>query len=246
MKTYYTKVLMITIFASLYSCRNQSESNTMKTNESAQTTNRSSRLLPGIQAYLDSIESDFLLIPEDRKRKLEELSSYIKSNNSKQELSNLIFICTHNSRRSHMSQLWAQAAACFYGVSDTHCYSGGIETTAFNHRAVKALQKAGFSIEQTDTSSNPVYLVKYASDVEPVKAFSKKFSDDFNPKSNFAAVMTCSDADAACPFVPGASIRIAIPYMDPKEADNTPGEESKYDERCRQIAAEMFYVFSLV
>jgi protein-tyrosine-phosphatase len=206
----------------------------------------SKSLLQGIENYISSIESEFNQVPEKRKIKLKELSNYVRSKDSLNEQSNLIFICTHNSRRSHMSQLWAQTAAYYYGVTNVRCFSGGTETTAFNPRSIKALSKAGFEIVQTEKGENPVYEIRYANDREPEKAFSKKIDDDPNPKNNFAAVMTCSDANEACPFVPGAAFRIAIPYIDPKEADNTPAEELIYDERCLQIAIEMFYVFSQV
>lgn len=202
-------------------------------------------LLPEIKNYISSIESDFNRIPEERKRKLRELSTFLHNRKLVKKSSDLIFICTHNSRRSHMSQLWAQTAAYFYSVTRVSCYSGGTEATMFNPRAIKALQKAGFEIEQSDSGTNPVYLVKYSMDMEPIKVFSKKIEDDPNPKEDFIAVMTCSDADEACPIVPGATMRFTLTYKDPKEADGTREEETRYDERCRQIASEMFYLFSL-
>jgi arsenate reductase (thioredoxin) len=208
-----------------------------------ETNGLNARILPGLTNYYNSIETEFTQISDERKKHLEKLALFIKTNNESGKPSNLIFICTHNSRRSHMSQLWAQTAAYHYGIKDVHCYSGGTESTAFNPRSVRALRKAGFNIEQTDSSSNPLYLVKYADDAKPVKGFSKKYDDEFNPQENFAAVMTCSHADETCPLVFGAVDRISIPYQDPKVADNTPEEEARYDERCRQIAREMFYVF---
>ena len=209
--------------------------------------NRSNKnLLQDISNYIHSVEADFDQIPEERKKKLQNLTSYLQESKSANEPINLIFICTHNSRRSHMGQLWALAATYYYGIDNINCFSGGTEATAFNPRSVKALCKAGFEIEQTGTGSNPVYLVKYERHMEPVKVFSKKIEDDPNPTEDFIAVMTCSDADAACPIVPGATKRFAITYKDPKEADDTPEEETRYDERCRQIATEMFYVFSLL
>ncbi len=204
------------------------------------------KLITGLENYLANIESEFAKIPKERKKLLAELSEYIKAKSATSKPSNLIFICTHNSRRSHMGQLWAQVAAFHYGVGDVNCYSGGTEATAFNLRSVKALKKAGFQIDQTDTASNPVYFVKYAEGIEPIKGFSKKYDDEFNPQENFAAIMTCSDADEACPIVIGADKRLAIKYEDPKAADDTPLEEERYDERCRQICVEMFYAFSLV
>jgi protein-tyrosine-phosphatase len=145
-----------------------------------------------------------------------------------------------------MSQLWAQVAAYYYDVENVKCYSGGTEATAFNKRSVKALQKAGFQIDKLDETDNPMYHVTYAEGFAPIQAFSKKYEHEANPKENFAAIMTCSHADEACPIVFGASERISITYDDPKIADNTPEEEAKYDERSQQIAREMLYAFSKI
>jgi protein-tyrosine phosphatase/arsenate reductase len=126
--------------------------------------------------------------------------------------------------------------------------SGGTEATAFNPRAVKALQDAGVDISMADAGSgeNPVYMVSYAGGQEPLRAFSKKYDTGGNPTSNFCAVMTCSQADKNCPTVAGASLRVAIPYEDPKSYDGTPQEAEMYALRSRQIAREMFYLFSQV
>jgi hypothetical protein len=58
--------------------------------------------------------------------------------------------------------------------------------------------------------------------------------------------MVCAEANESCPIVPGADFRLGLPYQDPKAFDNTPQQNEKYDERCRQIAREMFYVFSQI
>lgn len=216
------------------SCKNQSEKGP------------GVKLNPGIESYVEGIEQEFKLIEQERKNELTDLAMYILEDLNSDEQCHIIFICTRNSRRSHMSQLWAQTAAYYNGIRNVKCYSGGTGATAFNPRSVRALKKAGFEIEKKDSSTNPVYLVKYAKDEELVKGFSKKFSHESNPQEGFIAVMTCSDADESCPLVPGANERIAIPYEDPKIADDTPQEVEKYDERCRQIAREMFYLFSVV
>ncbi|MBC7390688.1 MAG: protein-tyrosine-phosphatase [Opitutaceae bacterium] len=199
-----------------------------------------------LNKYIKNTMKDFDKIPEDRKAQLKKVASFVKSKLSAEKKADLVFICTHNSRRSHMSQIWAKTAAEYYGVEGITTYSGGTESSAFNPRAVKALTKSGFKITKTSEDKNPVYEVKYADKAPVLKAFSKKYSDEPNPKSNFLAIMTCSQADAACPIVPGASERISLPYDDPKAFDGTPEEEAKYDQRCKQICTEMFYIFSLL
>lgn len=198
-----------------------------------------------LDKYLQTCAKDFNKITPERKTQLKKVTLFLKTKLSAEKKASLVFICTHNSRRSHMSQIWAQTAAEYYGVKGVSCYSGGTEASAFNPRAVKALTKGGFKITKTSEDKNPIYEVKFSDNGTVVKAFSKKYGDEPNPKSNFCAVMTCSQADKTCPTVEGASFRVAIPYEDPKAFDGTAEEEAKYDERCRQIATEMMYIFSL-
>lgn len=181
---------------------------------------------------------------ESRISVLQSLIEYVQERKDIQHSIHLNFICTHNSRRSQFAQIWAQIAAHYHGI-DVHTYSGGIEETEFNERAIAALKKCGIKIEK-EGESNPVYSLIYAPEVLPIKMFSKLFDHDENPKEEFAAIMTCSHADEHCPHITGADQRIALDYSDPKEYDNTQLESEKYDERSLQIASEMWYVFSQV
>ncbi len=177
-------------------------------------------------------------VPAERVGALEELAQTV----ARTVAPKLMFICTHNSRRSHLSQVWAQAGAWRFGLDDVETFSGGTEATAFNPRAVAALERAGFRIERRERGSNPVYVVRSTGDGPATECFSKVFTDLPNPVDDFVAVMTCSSADAACPVVPGASARFTISYVDPKESDGTQHESATYDERCAQIACEMLWV----
>ena len=193
-----------------------------------------------LATYLEAIAADRDAIPSDRVRILEEIVDYISSKDEPK----LNFICTHNSRRSHLSQIWAQAFAHKFSIP-LATFSGGTEATAFNPNAVAALQRAGFDISKKG-EYNPRYEVSFDEKAHPVIAFSKRYEDSPNPTRDFAAIMTCSEADAECPVVLGADTRIKLFYQDPKIADGTPNEASTYDERCRQIAKEMFYVFDKI
>lgn len=198
---------------------------------------------PELEQYLSGLEAEFDRIPEDRKQKLLELSAFLREKSGKEEPIKLTVICTHNSRRSHMGEAWLHAAAEWYGLENVKTYSGGTEATAFNPRAVAALERAGYSVETVDANSdNPVYRLSLGRGYEPERHFSKKYDHSTNPKEGFAAIMVCAEADAACPFVPGAAARFALPYNDPKAFDGTEQEAEQYDARCRQIAREMFFV----
>lgn len=183
-------------------------------------------------------------IGEDRKAILQPLIDYLQTKVDQGGVAHLNFICTHNSRRSQLAQVWAQTAAYYFGVPAT-CYSGGVEVTAFNERAVASLKRSGFRIASKG-EGNPEYQVYYSEDRPPIRAFSKLYDDPENTAPVFAAVMTCSDADENCPFIPGTEVRIPLRYEDPKEFDGTPEEAKRYDERSRQIASELFYVFSKI
>lgn len=194
-----------------------------------------------LQKYSTSLEGEFGQITPDRKEKLAQLGDYLYEKIAAGETPRITVICTHNSRRSHMGQLWLEAAAAYYGIGDLTTASGGTEATAFNPRAVTALKKAGFKFSKNGGEENPVYEASWGSDYPNILMFSKKFDHRNNPQSEFAAVMVCAEADASCPFVPGADARFTIPYEDPKNFDGTPSEEMAYDERCRQIARELFF-----
>ena len=203
-------------------------------------------LLPVLEAYVTATLPEIDRISEERRESLSSLARFVAVRSRSGQVAELTFICTHNSRRSLMSQLWAQTAAHYFGVERVATYSGGTEATAFDPRAVAAIKRAGFAVESFSEGDNPVYAVRYVDDIEPMECFSKIYDQAPNPREGFAAVMTCSDADAACPIVSGADQRIAIPFEDPKAFDGTDQEAAKYDERCRQIAREMLYTFSRV
>lgn len=185
-------------------------------------------------------------ISNQRKAVLQPLIDFIQSKVSNHQDIRINFICTHNSRRSHLSQIWAQTLAYHFTIKNLFCYSGGTEATALFPVVVETLQNLGFKIKSISESNNPIYSIKYADNAYPIIGFSKKLDDDFNPKSEFAAIMTCSQADDGCPFVAGAEKRIPITFEDPKIYDQTPQQAEKYQERSLQIATELFYVFSQI
>lgn len=199
------------------------------------------------QELLNTIQSlKWEKIDTNRKEILKPLISFIQQKLDDNKEINLNFICTHNSRRSHLAQIWAQAAAYFFTIPEVHCYSGGTETTALFPKIAEVLAAQGFSIFSIADTTNPVYAIKYDENSLPMIGFSKKYDSPFNPVSGFAAIMTCSQADGGCPFIPGAEKRIPITFEDPKISDNTPEQTAAYTERSLQIAEEMFYVFSKI
>jgi len=200
-----------------------------------------------LENYCQNFKNEFHLISEDRQQQLEELAHYISQKQNNNQPTKLNVICTHNSRRSHIGQLWLAAAALFYKKNNIHTYSGGTEATAFNHRSVAALRRVGFEIVTADSAvENPIYFATFGFSHTPLKMFSKKYDHANNPEKEFAAIMVCSDADEACPLILGADDRFALTFEDPKRFDDTNLESKKYDERVRQIGREIFYLMSKV
>jgi arsenate reductase (thioredoxin) len=201
-------------------------------------------VFPEIEKVINSLNFDS--ISSERKNILQPLIDFIQNKMANNEEVRLNLICTHNSRRSHLSQVWAQTAAAYYSINNVFCYSGGTEATAMFPMAAKTLTIQGFQIKTIAEGNNPIYAIKYSKNAAPIIGFSKTYDDDFNPQSEFAAIMTCSSADQGCPFIAGAEKRIPITFEDPKAFDNTPLQAEKYEERSVQIATEMFYVFSQI
>ncbi len=199
-----------------------------------------------IKNYAEALIASFHLISDERKIVLANIAAYLQKKIKHGESIQLVYICTHNSRRSHFGQVWADVAANYYHIPHLQSFSGGTEATAFNTNAIAALKRIGFDIRAINNDKNTLYHVFHDASKTPSVCFSKCFDYPSNPQKNFAAIMTCSDADENCPFIPGAEARFVTKYNDPKAFDGTAEQNAKYDERCQEIARDTFYIFSLI
>ena len=203
-------------------------------------------MYPTIKTYCDKLVTQFDSISNERKLLLEKISNYISKKVAINQTVHLVYICTHNSRRSHFGQVWASVAANYYSAKNINSFSGGTEATAFNVNAINALKKLGFNIKKIIEDANAIYHVYFDDNEKPEVCFSKLYDDAKNPSKDFAAIMTCGEAEENCPIIPNNDLRITTTYNDPKEFDNTPLQDQKYNERCQQIALETLYVFSKI
>ncbi|WP_299548565.1 protein-tyrosine-phosphatase [Seonamhaeicola sp.] len=199
-------------------------------------------LFEEINKTIESLKTN--TISEERKEVLNPLVDYLKEKIEARAPVRLNFICTHNSRRSHLSQIWAQTMAAYFNIENVSCYSGGTEATAMFRKVGETLVNQGFKMAKLSEGNNPVYSIRYSDNDPSIIAFSKQYGDDFNPASEFAAIMTCSSADEGCPMVFGCDKRIAITYEDPKKSDGTSQQTETYFNRSLEIATEMKFVFS--
>lgn len=186
------------------------------------------------------------VISDSRKEVLAPLVTYIQSKVDSKSPIRINFICTHNSRRSHLTQIWMQVAASYYGIPNVTCYSGGTEQTAMYPLVATVLKEQGLDVFKIAEGENPIYAIKYGDNEVPIIGFSKKYDTAFNPSGDFAAVMTCSQADGGCPFIAGAERRIPITFEDPKAFDGTENQQTGYFNRSVEIASEMFYILSQI
>jgi arsenate reductase (thioredoxin) len=203
-------------------------------------------MYPQLKETLEKFQRNFDSISQERKELLARFAEIISNKLKQTNKADLTFICVHNSRRSHLSQFWAQAAAEFYGVKNITCYSGGTEVTAVYPSIISTVKSQGFVVDTIAQTSNPIYAVRFDESKHPIIGFSKQYDHAFNPQSDFVAVMVCSSADVNCPFIPNADTRIAITFNDPKEFDGTANEENGYLERSALIGTDFLYAFSLV
>ncbi|MEE2960655.1 MAG: protein-tyrosine-phosphatase [Myxococcota bacterium] len=186
-----------------------------------------------------------IMAESPRRESLEELSRHIVNQRQHTKASKLLFVCTHNSRRSQLAQCLAQAAATYYDLPYIETFSGGTEATAFHPNAIKALTNLGFTVEKKEgphSTTNPIYLTYMHSSLAPLRLFSKRHRDTPNPKTNFIAIMTCSEANEQCPVIDGSDERLQLSYKDPKIADKTPQAKDVYLDKATKIGREMTWV----
>jgi len=187
-----------------------------------------------------------LKIDTNRVQLLKSIASFITNELANNNSVNLNYICTHNSRRSQLSQVWSSYAAHYFSLSEVKNFSGGTEATAFFRNTVKTLQEVGFTFQIVDFShQNPVYAINYKNGIEPIIGFSKLY-DHIDNQKPFIAITTCSNADENCPFIPDAIQRFHLPFVDPKSTDDTLQQAEKYLETNKQIAGEIHYIFKSI
>lgn len=199
-----------------------------------------------ISSKIISLVGQEELIPSTRNNQLHFLAAEISKQVKKTGLAKVIFICTHNSRRSQLAEIWLHTACEYLGIDEILTYSGGTEATAFNPRMVDAVKRFGFELNITDQSDNPVYFIQTSSQDGSKKLFSKRYNHDFNPQKDFIAVMVCSEADEDCPIVFGSKTRFALPYEDPKAFDGTTDEQAAYDNKVEEIGREMLHLAKMI
>jgi hypothetical protein len=215
----------------------------------AATPSSRAKLIPKLKSHADYLTTTFDLIDEAHRGAGEKLARWIATIYKAGQPLHVTVVCTGNSRRSILGSSMGNLAAAYFGMPEIRFHSGGTTPTAFNSRTVEALKEIGFTVEPTGSeavrgepkTTNPIYRVTWGDGFE-TQEFSKHYADSHNPQEGFAALMVCSEADAACPFVKGASLRVSMPYLDPKIYDDGSYQAAKYAERRDDIGRLMLSV----
>ena len=197
-----------------------------------------------IQHFFENAHNK-LSLSKERALLLSEMAKKIGQEYQKEGKIHLNFICTHNSRRSQFGQVWSFFAAEYFNLN-IQSFSGGTEVTAFFRNTVKTLQTEGFEFDIVNFShQNPTYSISFEGTNKSILGFSKLFDapENLNP---FIAITTCNNADENCPFIPTATHRFHLPFVDPKFSDDTDTQEENYEKTSTQIAGELFYLFSSI
>ena len=181
-----------------------------------------------------------------RAERMEELNALaaLLNEHSKDGLA-VNFICTHNSRRSHFSEILFRTAAKYYSHESVETFSGGTEGTALYPEVAESFKRHGFTAVKDLAPENPHWQIFHPlleSEGHTPCLFSKAYHEAPNPASGYVAVMVCDSANEACPVVVGAAARFPLTFVDPKRSDGTPECSDVYDATLKEIAAEMGYL----
>lgn len=195
-----------------------------------------------IKIIIKNIGAD---LEKNRKEKLIELAQTIRNTYKNENNVKIIFICTHNSRRSQFSHAWAYVSSLYFKLDFIKPFSGGTEIDTVNLNVINSLISSGLKIEKTH-KGKAIYLLKSFKKDKGINLYSKVYNSKLNPSKHFIAIMTCSDADQMCPVIKGAEKKVSLPYSDPRVSDNTGLEKEVYNQTCSIIAKEMFYLMKQV
>ncbi|MEM1219039.1 MAG: hypothetical protein AAGH79_09000 [Bacteroidota bacterium] len=201
------------------------------------------QLFQALSQTVDRLSRKTSLIGPYRIQRLEQAAQRITDHFTPEQTLHFAVVCTHNARRSQMGQAWLQALATYHDLPNIQAFSAGTETSAFHPNAVKALISLGFQIEGTTDTRNPMYHTLFGEALAGFTQYSKTIFDARLPQENLVAIMVCRSAEEACPLIPGAPLRLSIPFTDPGKADQTPEAPAAYLATAEEIGLTFHYLF---
>lgn len=202
------------------------------------------KLYPILDEYVRDFPKEFRKISEDRRYRLNEIIYFLEEQRENNVPRQLIFISTNQSSVSQMAQTWSKAAAYYFGFPNFQSFSGGIKPHEISLNTIISMEKAGFIIYKSDVEGIGVYRVKYSYNLNPIVVFPKKIRHKKNPYTDFMAVFVEENADVNISNIKGTYHRLLLNYNDPVGYEGSGLEDQMYEESCKKVAIEMFYIFS--
>ena len=180
-----------------------------------------------LDKYIDNL--DDIILRDYQKRRVKKISEELRGEIN--SCNKIVFICTHNSRRSQLCEVWGSILSKRFNL-DLSFFSAGTEKTEVCGEAIKSLERAGIEIGiggKIKLMHNQIEL--HSKTLDEIK------------EDEFIAIMTCSDAEKNCPVEPRSKKNIKLFYDDPKKYDGTIEASVEYDKTCRLIASELNAIF---
>ena len=204
------------------------------------------KLYPIINEYVRDFPKEFRKIPEDRRYRLNEIVYFLEEQKVENDPWQLLFISTNQSSVSQMAQVWSKAAAYYFGFTNFESFSAGLDPRTISVKMITSLEKAGFIVYKNNVDGVDVYRIKYSYNLDPIVSFPKKINHVRNPNQDFMAVFVEENADMNVQNIKGTYNRLLLTYDDPVGYEGSEQEQVMYEESCKKVAVEMFYVFSLL
>ena len=231
-------MILLSVLCSLLCCASILHTNTRETDIN--------KLYPIINEYVRDFPKEFRKIPEDRRYRLNEIVYFLEEQKVENNPWQLLFISTNQASVSQMAQVWSKTAAYYYGFTNFESFSAGLDPGIISVKMITCLEKAGFIVYKTNLDGMDVYRIKYSYNIEPIVSFPKKIDHVRNPNRDFMAVFVEKNADMNVQNIKGTYNRLLLTYDDPVGYEGSQQEEVMYEESCKKVAVEMFYVFSLL
>tara|TARA_Y100001949_G_C15986510_1_gene330879 strand:+ start:2001 stop:2567 length:567 start_codon:yes stop_codon:yes gene_type:complete len=166
---------------------------------------------------------------QKRKKRLDNIASVINENLNKTR--SIVFLCTHNSRRSQICEVWGKVFAEIYRKK-ININSAGAFKTVVHSQVYESIVKCGLVVD----NKKEIFF-----DKKKFKLNSKTI--DSLTMKNFIAVMTCSNAEKSCPNDPRSIRNIKMFFNDPRIYDETDKMSREYLNTTIYIAEELNYIF---
>ena len=180
-----------------------------------------------LNKYINKLENHKLEDHQKKRIKIIVERLYNKINS----ISLIVFICTHNSRRSQFCETWSKVLANRYGLNISFSSAGTTKTSVYKE-VINSLKRAGVDInEKGILNIEGKSSILYSKTLDDIK------------ENKFISITNCKDAERNCPLDPRSQLNLNIFYDDPKKFDGMENEKKEYDKTCLSIAAEINVIF---